>query len=138
MGSWRAAKVSRHVGAILPWCASYHVCHHSIIRIVCFVSKSLIFGDHSLVVDAADEANFSSAKKELDELLSKNSLQQTPILVLANKSDLPNAKSAEEVKAALELGAIADRELCIYAISCKNATNIDITLEWILKHAKTT
>lgn len=91
----------------------------------------------SLVVDSADDANFASAKKELDELLSKNSLQTTPILVLANKSDLPNAKSAEQVREALDLGAIKDRELCIYAISCKNATNIDITMEWILKHAKT-
>ena len=90
-----------------------------------------LVANRSLVVDSADEANFAAAKKELDELLSKNSLQQTPILVLANKSDLPAAKSVEQVKEALELGAIKDRELCIYAISCKNATNIDVPFRFL-------
>jgi hypothetical protein len=28
------------------------------------------------------------------------------------------------------------REVCVYSISCKNQSNIDITLEWLTKHAK--
>jgi GTPase SAR1 family protein len=32
---------------------------------------------------------------------------------------------------------IAGREVCVYSISCKNQTNIDLTLQWLTKHAKT-
>jgi len=28
------------------------------------------------------------------------------------------------------------REVCCYSISCKQQNNIDITLEWLTKHAK--
>jgi hypothetical protein len=28
------------------------------------------------------------------------------------------------------------RELCVYSISCKEQRNIDITLEWLTRHAK--
>lgn len=28
------------------------------------------------------------------------------------------------------------REVCVYSISCKSQTNIDITLQWLTAHAK--
>jgi ADP-ribosylation factor-like protein 8 len=28
------------------------------------------------------------------------------------------------------------REVCVYSISCKEQRNIDITLEWLTRHAK--
>lgn len=36
----------------------------------------------------------------------------------------------------LELKSVQGREVCCYCISCKNAVNIDICLEWLTKHAK--
>lgn len=33
--------------------------------------------------------------------------------------------------------SITGREVCVYSISCKNQTNIDLTLQWLTKHAKT-
>lgn len=32
--------------------------------------------------------------------------------------------------------ALRDREVCVYSISCKSQNNIDITLDWLTKHAK--
>ncbi len=29
-----------------------------------------------------------------------------------------------------------EREVCTYCISCKNVENIDITIEWLTKHAR--
>lgn len=29
------------------------------------------------------------------------------------------------------------REVCVYSISCLRQSNIDITLEWLTRHAKT-
>jgi ADP-ribosylation factor-like protein 8 len=31
---------------------------------------------------------------------------------------------------------LAGREVCCYSVSCKQSNNIDITLEWLTKHAK--
>jgi len=55
--------------------------------------------------------------------------------VLANKNDLPEAIGVEDVIDKLDLKSITGREVCCYAISAKNKVNIDITLEWLIKHA---
>lgn len=34
------------------------------------------------------------------------------------------------------LQALRDREVCVYVISCKSQHNVNITLEWLTKHAK--
>ena len=31
---------------------------------------------------------------------------------------------------------LKDREVCVYSVSCKRQTNIDITLDWLTRHAK--
>eukprot|EP00899_Mesostigma_viride_P012279 jgi/Mesvir1/21051/Mv16542-RA.1 len=54
------------------------------------------------VVDAADHARFGEAKAVLADALKDPMLSNKPILIFANKQDLPAAKSAPEV--ALELG----------------------------------
>lgn len=36
-----------------------------------------------------------------------------------------------------ELKSITDREVCCFMISCKNSTNIDTVIDWLVKHSKT-
>jgi ADP-ribosylation factor-like protein 8 len=55
----------------------------------------------SFVVDSADEKMFQPAKKELQELLSKPSLAEIPLLLLFNKNDLKTAVKPEEIAQAL-------------------------------------
>jgi ADP-ribosylation factor-like protein 8 len=43
---------------------------------------------------------------------------------------------AEELIERLELKKITGREVCCYSISAKNQVNIDITLDWLIKHSK--
>jgi ADP-ribosylation factor-like protein 8 len=88
------------------------------------------------VVDAADHDNMDQAKTELHDLLTKPSLANIPLLVLGNKNDLPGALSTNEIIDRLNLKGLRDREVCVYSISCKNQNNIDITLDWLTKHAK--
>ena len=45
------------------------------------------------LVDAFDKERFSESKKELDGLLSDDSLGNVPFLVLGNKIDYPAAAS---------------------------------------------
>jgi len=37
----------------------------------------------------------------------------------------------------LNLKSLTNREVCCYSISAKNAVNIDITLDWLMKHTAT-
>jgi len=88
------------------------------------------------VVDASDQEKFESAKVELQSLLSKPALASIPVLVLGNKNDLPEALGVQDLIEKLELKSITGREVCCYSISAKNQVNIDITLEWLIKHSK--
>lgn len=35
------------------------------------------------------------------------------------------------------LKTIKDREVCCYMISCKDSINIDVVIDWLIKHSKT-
>lgn len=87
------------------------------------------------VVDSADASLLETAKAELLALIEKPELVGIPLLVLCNKTDLPNAMKAEELVEKLELSKVTGRECSIYSISCMNSTNIDITLDWLTKRA---
>ncbi|EDV28987.1 uncharacterized protein TRIADDRAFT_19675 [Trichoplax adhaerens] len=88
------------------------------------------------MVDAADSDKIEAARNELHNLLDKPQLTGTPILVLGNKRDLPNSLDEKDLINRLNLAAIEDREVCCYSISCKERINLDITLQWLIRHAK--
>ncbi|EGD81653.1 ADP-ribosylation factor family protein [Salpingoeca rosetta] len=88
------------------------------------------------MVDSADTEKLEASKQELKSLLEKPHLAGIPVLVLGNKNDLPKALQADELIQALGLKDIQDREVCCYSISCKSKVNLDITLKWIMQHAK--
>ena len=87
------------------------------------------------VVDAADQANFDSARACLHDLLSKAPLASIPLLVLANKNDLPGALTEKQIASVLELNAVHDREVTVYSIRAKNYVNIDVTMNWLIQRA---
>jgi ADP-ribosylation factor-like protein 8 len=87
------------------------------------------------VVDATAPELFESAKNELHGLLKRETLKEIPLLVLGNKSDVPGAVKVNEVIEAMELKRATGREVCCYNVSCKNSTNIDVCLKWLISHA---
>ena len=87
------------------------------------------------VFDSADVDKLESAKTELHNLLQKPLLAGIPLLVVGNKNDLPNALTIEQVIEKMDLKSITNREVSCYSISAKNQVNIDLTLQWLIKHA---
>ena len=84
-------------------------------------------------MDAADKDATRIAKEELHSLLEKGVLMGIPLLVLANKSDLPEKLSVDELIDALDMKSISHREVSCYGISAKEETNLDAVLQWLIK-----
>lgn len=84
------------------------------------------------VVDAADREAMPNVSEELHTLLSKPSLEGTPLLVLGNKSDLRGKMSVDELIEALDLKKVTHREISCYGISAKEETNLDAVLQWLI------
>ncbi|KAK3943653.1 P-loop containing nucleoside triphosphate hydrolase protein [Diplogelasinospora grovesii] len=85
------------------------------------------------IVDIADLALLPTARSELHSVMSQPSLDGIPLLVLGNKSDLPNKLSVDELIDAMDLKNIAHREVSCYGISAKEETNLDAVLQWLMK-----
>ncbi|XP_072235396.1 ADP-ribosylation factor-like protein 11 isoform X1 [Leuresthes tenuis] len=66
--------------------------------------KALVF-----VVDSTDSARMPEAQKALKKVLSDERLRGVPLIVLANKKDLPNSMTIREVSIQLDLKSYLDR-----------------------------
>ncbi|KAI9779646.1 MAG: hypothetical protein M1835_004667 [Candelina submexicana] len=87
------------------------------------------------IVDSADKEALPVARDELHLLLEKSILDGIPLLVLGNKSDLPEKLSVDELIEGLNLKDIAHREVSCYGISAKEETNLDAVLQWLIARA---
>ena len=72
------------------------------------------------MVDAADKERFREARKELWKLSSV--IEEKPLIVLANKYDLDDVASIQEIVKALELNKLSSFQ--IIPISCKTGFGI--------------
>ncbi|CAA6662986.1 unnamed protein product [Spirodela intermedia] len=88
------------------------------------------------VVDAADRETLSISRSELHDLLSKPSLSGIPLLILGNKIDKPESLSKQEFAEQMGVKSITNREVYYFMISCKNSTNINSVIDWLVKHSK--
>mmetsp|Transcript_7504 Transcript_7504/g.23912 ORF Transcript_7504/g.23912 Transcript_7504/m.23912 type:complete len:240 (+) Transcript_7504:28-747(+) len=91
-------------------------------------ANALIF-----VVDSSDEERLAEAKEELRKLLGEEALKEALLLVFANKQDLPQALSVQQVADTLELSAIPHRSWYIQACSATTGAGISDGLDWLAK-----
>lgn len=87
------------------------------------------------IVDIADLNLLPVAREELHALMNSPTLEGIPLLVLGNKSDLPDKLSMDELIDAMELKNISHREVSCYGISAKEETNLEAVLQWLMKFA---
>ncbi|KAG7527300.1 hypothetical protein FFLO_07071 [Filobasidium floriforme] len=87
------------------------------------------------VVDSADRATIPTAASELHSLLAVQALAGVPLLVLANKNDLPEAMGVDEMIGAMGLERIRDRAVSCYSTSNKTKHNLDLLISWLTQRA---
>ena len=85
----------------------------------------------AFVIDASDRDRFGIVKDEIQRLMTHEDLAEKPFLFLANKQDLPNAASSEELIEQLELKRdVHTRWHMVECCALKNE-RVQIGFEWL-------
>jgi ADP-ribosylation factor-like protein 3 len=74
---------------------------------------------------------------ELTQLLDEERLSHVPLLVMANKQDLLNALSEEEISVELGLNELRDRVWQILPCSAKTGDGLQEAMEWVVEQINT-
>ena len=83
------------------------------------------------VVDSNDRDRIENAKEELHKMLNEDELREAVLLVYANKQDLPNAMSVNEVTEKLGLNTMRSRTWYIQATCATTGDGLYEGLDWL-------
>merc|ERR1711998_31846 len=83
------------------------------------------------VVDSNDRDRIEDAREELCKFLNEEMLQSVPVLVFANKQDLPGVMGADEIAKRLGLFNLVEREWHVQASSAVSADGLSAGLDWL-------
>lgn len=84
------------------------------------------------VVDSTDRERMDIACQELHTMLKEEELQESALLVFANKQDQPKAMTAAEVSKVLDLTELKDRSWSIVASSAIKGEGLTEGLDWLM------
>ncbi len=70
---------------------------------------------------------------ELQQLLDEEKLSSVPLLIMANKQDLMNALSPDEITAELGLNELRERTWQILPCSARDGTGLQEGMEWLVE-----
>uniref|UniRef100_A0A7N0UYE8 ADP-ribosylation factor-related protein 1 n=1 Tax=Kalanchoe fedtschenkoi TaxID=63787 RepID=A0A7N0UYE8_KALFE len=85
------------------------------------------------VIDAACPSRFEDSKSALEKVLRHEDLKGAPLLVLANKQDLSNAVSAEELSRYLDLKKLDERVYMFEGVSAYDGIGIKESITWLVE-----
>lgn len=88
------------------------------------------------VVDASDRERIHEARQELFKIAIDRGLSTVPILIFANKQDMPNAMKREEIEQALELkrGPLSKREWVLQPSTATTGDGIYEGLNYLMRY----
>ncbi|XP_051121534.1 uncharacterized protein LOC127244961 [Andrographis paniculata] len=84
------------------------------------------------IIDAACPSRFEESKSALEKVLRHEDLQGAPLLILANKQDLKDAISVDELAQYLDLKKLDEREFTFQAVSAYEGMGIKESVIWLI------
>lgn len=96
--------------------------------------RHYFLGTHAMifVVDSSDHKRMQEAREELWTMLKEPDFTpQAPVLILANKQDLPDAMSAKEVTEQLGLSELRGRAFHVQPSSAPKGEGLFEGLDWL-------
>lgn len=88
------------------------------------------------VVDSADKKRMPLARKELEALMSEDSLREASLLVFANKQDMPGAMSSAKMAEELGLHKLRGRDWFIQGCCATSGDGLHAGLDWMVTALK--
>eukprot|EP00191_Tetraselmis_sp_GSL018_P010928 CAMPEP_0177598160 /NCGR_PEP_ID=MMETSP0419_2-20121207/12164_1 /TAXON_ID=582737 /ORGANISM="Tetraselmis sp., Strain GSL018" /LENGTH=165 /DNA_ID=CAMNT_0019090513 /DNA_START=543 /DNA_END=1037 /DNA_ORIENTATION=+ len=83
------------------------------------------------VVDSADKIRMCVVKDELDSMLSNVELRSVPLLIFANKMDIPTSLSAVDIGSVLRIEDIKDRPINILPSNALTGEGLEKGIDWL-------
>ncbi|XP_062866913.1 ADP-ribosylation factor-like protein 11 [Trichomycterus rosablanca] len=90
--------------------------------------KALVY-----VVDASDHSRINEAKMALNIILSDHNLKDVPLMVLANKTDMQNSMTINDVSSGLDLKSCTNRDWEIQACSALQGLGLHQAFQSVAK-----
>lgn len=88
------------------------------------------------VVDSACSERFDDARGTLEKVLRHEDLMGAPVLVMANKQDLPGALKSEELAQQLEFVDIKDRSSLVKNVCAYDGSGVREGVSWLVEAMK--
>lgn len=83
------------------------------------------------VVDSTDRERIGDAREELQKISAEGALEGVPLLVLANKQDLPDPMSAAQIQSLLGLRNLMQIKWHVQPCSAKTNQGLADGLGWL-------
>ncbi|XP_002131040.1 ADP-ribosylation factor-related protein 1-like [Ciona intestinalis] len=87
------------------------------------------------LIDSADKGRLEESKKAYDKMLSSEHLSTVPLLILANKQDIPDCLTVLDVKQVFhdESASVETRDCMIRSASALTGQGVNEGIEWMVK-----
>ncbi|KAF8698663.1 hypothetical protein HU200_034912 [Digitaria exilis] len=85
------------------------------------------------VIDAATASSFEDAKSALEKVIRHEHLRGAPLLIVANKQDLPGVINDEELAKFLHLKELDERPYMFQAVSAYDGRGIKSAIDWLVE-----
>ncbi|GAB0093249.1 ADP-ribosylation factor-related protein 1 [Sergentomyia squamirostris] len=90
------------------------------------------------IIDSHDRDRMNESKEVFDKMISNDHLSGVPLLLLANKQDLPDCMGVREIKPVFQhTGHLIGRRDClVMPVSALNGEGVDDGIKWLVEAIK--
>jgi len=88
------------------------------------------------VIDCNDVDRFNEVKQELANIISYEPEEKFPILIMANKQDLPGALKSHQIICSLDLSSLESHKWFVQSSSAKTGEGLKEGLKWLVDNRK--